>query len=75
MNDLEKQSLLSLKGKVITVYLSNGKAISGRLLEYDEGTLQLSGRTENDPPSFIKLKHVTTYHAGKTARKTHNGLD
>lgn len=74
-SSIEQASLQGLLGQTLTIYLANGKAITGRLLDFDENTLQLSGRSAEDPHSYIKLKHVTTYHEGLTRKKSSDAAD
>lgn len=74
---LHGRELSKLKGKELTVYLDNGKAITGKLLEYDDEALKLTGRDDGSPPSMVDRRKVTTYHAGRPpaapARKTTRG--
>jgi sRNA-binding regulator protein Hfq len=62
---IEHESLRSLLNQDITLYLANGKAVTGKLLKFDEHTIEISGRTADSHNTYIKLKHVTTYHAGR----------
>lgn len=63
-SSIERDSFSSMLSQTLTIYLANGTAITGKLVEFDEETLKLSGRTAEDPPSYIKLSHVTSYHTG-----------
>jgi small nuclear ribonucleoprotein (snRNP)-like protein len=72
---LRQQSLKTLLNQELTVYLANGKAVTGILLAFDEKTLQLSGRSVNDPPSYVELQHVTTHHKGRARKKPSDATD
>lgn len=59
-----QRELKGLLGKLVTIYLVNGKPLTGELLEFDKTALKLTGRTPEDPPSVVQFGQFTTYHAG-----------
>ena len=64
VSNLWLKQLNTLRGSRVKVYLLNGKAYTGRLVDFDDNTMVIGPATENNPngvSSTVAMDQVTVF--------------